>query len=205
MADPSQHQRPERLLSQPVPPVPDLEDASGEASTRLSYYRSNLSYRRTGLSEHRTDLSEYRTDLSGERTEMSMRRTSLSFQRTRMSADRTLMSVIRTSLSLIGFGFTIYQAFDKMREAGIIHQAAAPRNFGVALIAMGMLMLVGGILQHAIFLRDLRRTRANLIRHGLIHGEAVFPISNTFVAALALLLLGAAAIVGIVFRIAPLG
>ena len=41
----------------------------------------------------------------------------MSFQRTRMSADRTLMSVIRTSLSLIGFGFTIFQVFEKLHEA----------------------------------------------------------------------------------------
>ena len=46
-------------------------------------------------------------------TELSSRRTGMSFQRTRMSADRTLMSVIRTSLSLIGFGFTIYQVFER--------------------------------------------------------------------------------------------
>ncbi|HEY7064663.1 MAG TPA: DUF202 domain-containing protein [Chloroflexota bacterium] len=30
-----------------------------------------------------------------------------------MSAERTLMAWNRTSLSLIGFGFTIYQFFDK--------------------------------------------------------------------------------------------
>ena len=46
------------------------------------------------------------------------RRTGMSFQRTRMSADRTLMSVIRTSLSLICFGFTIFQVFEKLRDAG---------------------------------------------------------------------------------------
>jgi putative membrane protein len=52
--------------------------------------------------------------------ELSSRRTGMSFQRTRMSADRTLMSVIRTSLSLIGFGFTVYQVFEKMHEAQIL-------------------------------------------------------------------------------------
>ena len=54
------------------------------------------------------------TDVS---TELSARRTGMSFQRTRMSADRTLMSVMRTSLSLIGFGFTIFQVFQKLHEA----------------------------------------------------------------------------------------
>jgi putative membrane protein len=53
-------------------------------------------------------------------TELASRRTGMSFQRTRMSADRTLMSVIRTSLSLIGFGFTIAQVFQKLRDQDII-------------------------------------------------------------------------------------
>jgi putative membrane protein len=52
--------------------------------------------------------------------ELSSRRTGMSFQRTRMSADRTLMSVIRTSLSLIGFGFTLYQVFEKLVQARIV-------------------------------------------------------------------------------------
>ena len=61
--------------------------------------------------------------------ELSSRRTGMSFQRTRMSADRTLMSVIRTSLSLIGFGFTIFQFFEKLREAGTLAHAACPAQF----------------------------------------------------------------------------
>ena len=77
--------------------------------------------------------------------ELSSRRTGMSFQRTRMSADRTLMSVIRTSLSLIWFGFTIFQVFEKLRDQSVITHGAPARNFGVTLVALGMLMLVGGI------------------------------------------------------------
>jgi putative membrane protein len=84
--------------------------------------------------------------------ELSSRRTGMSFQRTRMSADRTLMSVIRTSLSLIGFGFTIFQVFEKLRDQAVITHAAAPRNFGIALIALGILMLIGGIVYHLQFM-----------------------------------------------------
>jgi len=57
-------------------------------------------------------------------TELSSRRTGMSFQRTRMSADRTLMSVMRTSLSLIGFGFTIYQVFQKAHDAELLRSSA---------------------------------------------------------------------------------
>ena len=59
--------------------------------------------------------------------ELSARRTGMSFQRTRMSADRTLMSVIRTSLSLIGFGFTIFQFFQKLHEAEVLKGSHAAR------------------------------------------------------------------------------
>ena len=61
--------------------------------------------------------------------ELSSRRTGMSFQRTRMSADRTLMSVIRTSLSLIGFGFTIFQVFEKLRDAGTHHACRRAAQF----------------------------------------------------------------------------
>lgn len=76
---------------------------------------------------------------------MASRRTGMAIQRTRLAGDRTLMAYTRTSLSLIGFGFTIYQAFQKFREAGIIEHAAAPRNFDASLIVFGVLILVGGI------------------------------------------------------------
>ena len=85
--------------------------------------------------------------------ELSSRRTGMSFQRTRMSADRTLMSVIRTALSLIGFGFTIFQAFTSWSKMpGVAMSAHAPRNFGTVLVALGILMLLGGIAYHVRFM-----------------------------------------------------
>jgi putative membrane protein len=136
-------------------------------------------------------------------TELSARRTGMSFQRTRMSADRTLMSVIRTSLSLIGFGFTIAQVFQKLREQNVIAKAAAPRNFGVALVALGILILVLGIVYHVQFMLGLRRLRESMRREGLVHGETVFPVSFTLITALVLLIIGVAAIVSLAFHIGP--
>ena len=67
--------------------------------------------------------------------ELSSRRTGMSFQRTRMSADRTLMSVIRTSLSLISFGFTIFQVFEKLRDAGRSRMPPRPAISASTLVA----------------------------------------------------------------------
>jgi putative membrane protein len=136
-------------------------------------------------------------------TELARRRTGMSFQRTRMSADRTLMSVIRTSLSLIGFGFTIAQVFQKLREQNVITKAAAPRNFGLALVGLGIVMLVLGIVYHVQFMLGLRHLRASMREEGLVHGETVFPLSLTLITALILLIIGVAAIVSMAFHVGP--
>jgi len=197
-------QRPKKLPELPVPPIPKVDESNADlASVRYSHYRTGLSNHRTGLSEHRTQLSEYRTDLSTGRTEMSMRRTGMSFQRTRMSADRMLMSVIRTSLSLISFGFTISQVFEKLREAGTIAHAGAPRNFGIALVLLGIAMLAGGIVYHVQFMLGLRHDRAAMKGGGLIHAESGFPVSLTLVTAVLLLLIGIVAIISMVFEVGP--
>jgi putative membrane protein len=137
--------------------------------------------------------------------ELSSRRTGMSFQRTRMSADRTLMSVIRTSLSLISFGFTIFQVFEKMRDHNIITHAAAGRNFGVALVALGIVMLLGGIVYHLQFMLGLREEREAMAADGLIHAQTRFPISLTLITAMVLLLIGVFAIVSMMFRVGPFG
>lgn len=192
--------RPERVTNAPLPaiPTPDPKDADA-ASVEYSHYRTGLSHHRTELSEHRTDLSEFRTDLSGNRTEMSMRRTGMSIQRTRMSADRTLMSVIRTSLSLIAFGFTLSEVFRKALEAGAIHSVRSPRNFGLSLIALGVLLLIGGIVRHVQFALELRHRRDELIDDDLIHGESRYPVSMTLVTGVLLLVIGILAGISILF------
>jgi len=138
-------------------------------------------------------------------TELSARRTGMSFQRTRMSADRTLMSVIRTSLSLISFGFTIAQVFQKLREQDLIKGAAPGRNFGVTLIALGVAMLIIGIVYHVQFMLGLRRMRESMRMEGLVHAESGFPYSMTLFTALALMLIGIVAIVSVAFRVGPFG
>jgi putative membrane protein len=137
--------------------------------------------------------------------ELSSRRTGMSFQRTRMSADRTLMSVIRTSLSLIGFGFTIYQVFQKLYEASVMKNSVAPRHFGEALVLLGIGMLVLGIAYHVAFMIELRRQRIEMKHEGLIHGESKFPVSLTLIVALSLLAIGVLAISSMAYDVGPFG
>lgn len=137
--------------------------------------------------------------------ELSSRRTGMSFQRTRMSADRTLMSVIRTSLSLISFGFTIFQVFQKMRDSALLTSAAPARNFGVTLVALGIIMLIGGIIYHLQFMYGLRQERKAMTADGLIHGQSKFPPSLTLITAIILLIVGIAAITSMIFHVGPFG
>jgi putative membrane protein len=138
--------------------------------------------------------------------ELSSRRTGMSFQRTRMSAERTLMSVIRTSLSLIGFGFTIFQFFEHLRESNLMSGSGhAPRTFGLTLVFLGVAMLVIGIWYHAEYMQGLRHERARLTREHLIHGESAYPVSMTLIIAVLLLGIGLLAILSMVFQVGPFG
>jgi putative membrane protein len=136
--------------------------------------------------------------------ELSERRTGMSFQRTRLSADRTLMSVIRTSLSLISFGFTIYQFFQHLRESNTLTGGRhAARSFGTALLLLGVLMLVLGIMYHVAFMVQLRKTRSQMKDDGLIHGESAYPVSMTLIVAILLLAIGVLATASILFDFGP--
>lgn len=137
--------------------------------------------------------------------ELSSNRTSMSFQRTRMSSDRTLMSIMRTALSLISFGFTIYSFFRALQhsEAAPLLRPEAPRNFALALVLLGVIMLALGIWNDLRFMQNLRRQRQSLIREGLISGQDRFHDSLTLAIAFLLLLIGLLALVGIAARAGP--
>lgn len=137
--------------------------------------------------------------------ELSSRRTGMSFHRTRMAADRTLMSIIRTSLSLISFGFTIFQFFQKLVDSNIVSTAHSTRTFGLTLVWIGIGMLALGIVFHVQFMIGLRHERSKMKEEGLIHAESHFPVSLTLLTAVALLILGIAAIVSMTFRTGPFG
>jgi putative membrane protein len=113
------------------------------------------------------------------------------------------MAVIRTSLSLIGFGFTIFQVFQKMHESEVLKSSAAATRFGVALVLLGITMLLVGIAYHVSFMIELRRERAAMKAGGLVHADSQFPVSLTLLVALFLLAIGCLAIVSMVFEVGP--
>ena len=150
-----------------------------------------------------TEAASSATSPASITTELAMRRTGMAFQRTRMAADRTLMAVIRTALSLISFGFTINAFFSKLKEAGVLKGAAAARNFGESLLLLGIVMLILGIIYHAMFMLELRRLRGTMKADGLIHAESGFPASLVLIVAVILLAIGVAAALSMIVHIGP--
>jgi putative membrane protein len=158
---------------------------------------------KNSISEPRVTAS---SDTSRIASELVSRQTGMSLQRTQLSADRTLMSSIRTSLSLMGFGFIIDQLFSRLRAADVLTSGDhAARNFGAALVTLGIAVLVLGIGSHVRFILGLRGLCDELTADGLIHAQRSYPISATLIAAVLLLLVGVVAIVSIVFSVGPFG
>jgi putative membrane protein len=142
--------------------------------------------------------------MAAQRTDMAAQRTELAYQRNRFAADRTLMAIMRTSLSMIGFGFTIFSFFNSVaaREAiGHIVPDRAPGRFGLALVILGVMLQMAGI---AADIRYMGRLR--LQHHWLLDSEwggGIDPMERSLivVSAIALLLIGLAAIGIILVRI----
>jgi putative membrane protein len=79
--------------------------------------------------------------------------------RTYMSIQNTQLSVVRTATTLIGFGFTVAQFFQKLKEVpgalGSIHPEL-PRNIGLLLIASGVFALIAFTWHYRIAMAYLR-------------------------------------------------
>ena len=85
--------------------------------------------------------------------------TDLARERTREAADRTLMAWIRTALSLIGFGFTIAKIGDYIdtKEGDFfLDPVKSAQVLGFSFLTMGILALVGAIIQHRWVLKSIQ-------------------------------------------------
>lgn len=146
------------------------------------------------------DLNERNPNEVG--VQFSSVRTGLAFQRTRLSADRNLMAVIRTSLSLIGFGFTAFQFFEHLH-----HQISGHiRNnnikiFAIALVGLGILMLILGIVYQLSLMIQIRKERDKFMKEGLLPSIDKYPISMTLIVALMLLIIGVISIAAMLIQL----
>jgi putative membrane protein len=93
--------------------------------------------------------------------------------------------------------------FEKLHEAQVLKSAVASRHFGIALVALGIVMLVLGIGYHVSFMIGLRRERQAMKADGLIHAESQYPVSLTLMVALVLLVIGVVAIISMMFNVGP--
>ena len=124
-----------------------------------------------------------------------------SWLRTRLSLERTLMSWVRTSVSLIGFGFTIVQFFERMKD---FSSAAPPlypdaaRYVGLALIFCGVICLIVSIWQYRWTLHYIRSNGFEAIA-----GVSMEPKQTPLYAVvIALALIGAFAFMAVLLRLA---
>lgn len=136
-------------------------------------------------------------------TELASTRTVMAFERTSLATDRTLMAVVRTSLALIGFGFTIFTFFHTLSEKYLHLPAEAPRRFGGALIVLGVIMLILGILNHRQETKQRRSQRQELFDLKLVHQPEVAKNSPSMIIAILLLLVGLAAILRVIAKVGP--
>lgn len=113
----------------------------------------------------------------------------LAKERSRAAAGRTLMAWIRTSLSLISFGFGIEQIVSALQGiSGDRNEAVSlSRNIGLCFIAIGTLALLFAAFEHKQAL------------HRINQGDFTYAsrLSLTFVVAIALILVGLFAFIGI--------
>jgi putative membrane protein len=119
--------------------------------------------------------------------------------RTRLSVERTLMSWVRTAVSLIGFGFTIVQFFERLKNlpgGSVGAFPSAPRYFGLALILCGVIALLVSIWEYRWTLNYLSGGNFAAIA-GVTKGGVQTPL---YAVAILLTLIGAFAFFAVLFR-----
>jgi putative membrane protein len=78
--------------------------------------------------------------------------------------------MVRTATSLISFGFTIYKAFQYLREKepGFAGEGLlSPRGFALLMISIGLTALALATIEHHRSLKALRSEYGHLVPHSL--------------------------------------
>lgn len=105
-------------------------------------------------------------------------------------SERLLLATMQCSLSLIGFGFTIYQIFsDAAAKTGLARASVLANRVGISLLALGLILLAGGLWTNAQTRRQLEARRVRLVASGLMAPARRRAPSPVFLVALLLLLL----------------
>jgi inner membrane protein YidH len=122
-----------------------------------------------------------------------------SWLRTRMSLERTLMSWVRTGIALVGFGFTIFQFFGRLKTTPGVAAAAyprAPQYLALGLIGAGTIGLIIAAWEYNMVIRYLWSTEFKPIAG--ISGTWHTPI---FAVTILLILIGLFAFGAVLFRV----
>jgi putative membrane protein len=119
-----------------------------------------------------------------------------SWMRTMLALQRTMMASVRTSVSLIGFGFTVAQFFDKIRDKLPEHTSGiginVPRSLGLILIGAGVASLITFLLQYRAAVTHLKTGEYELLA---TTGKTFN--RPTYMVAFAVILIGIAAFISI--------
>jgi putative membrane protein len=113
----------------------------------------------------------------------------LALERTRIAYERTLMAWVRTATSMITFGFSVYKFFEfELAKSDTAASGIGPREFGIALILIGLTTLLIGRLEHRRDLRLLRRDYPDM------------PLSGTRLVEALVAIVGALALIATILR-----
>lgn len=133
-----------------------------------------------------SETKKTQSDLAEERTDLAIERTS-------MAHDRTLMAWTRTSLSMISFGFTVFKFMEYMHQESkqiVVKTEQGAQNFGMTLIAIGIVSLIIACLQYWHLERKIDPARK-------------WYLNLTFINAAFIGLLGGLALLNILFKMGP--
>ena len=106
--------------------------------------------------------------------------TRLDLERTHIADEQSMMTWIRTSITLITFGFTIYKFFQlELPSRAEKSRLVGPREFALTLVALGLIWLVMGTLDHRRWQRLLKQQWSDASRSLAVWLAAMISILGT--------------------------